>query len=49
LRHRNFLLFDAQMMNSHLERFGACTVNEQEYILLLQQAIAQTCSFDELI
>ncbi|NEQ87984.1 MAG: leucyl/phenylalanyl-tRNA--protein transferase, partial [Moorea sp. SIO2I5] len=40
---------DAQMMNSHLERFGACTVNEQEYSLLLQKAIAQTCSFDEPI
>jgi leucyl/phenylalanyl-tRNA--protein transferase len=46
LQHRGFLLFDAQMTNPHLERFGACTLNEQEYQVLLQQALQQQCSLE---
>jgi leucyl/phenylalanyl-tRNA--protein transferase len=46
LRSRNFLLFDAQMTNPHLERFGACTLNEQEYQALLQQALQRRCYLD---
>jgi len=46
LRRRNFLLFDAQMMNPHLERFGACTVEEPQYQLLLRQALQRQCSLD---
>lgn len=46
LRSRNFLLFDAQMTNPHLERFGACTLNEQEYQVLLQQALQRRCYLD---
>jgi len=46
LRQRGFLLFDAQMTNPHLERFGACTLNNQEYQVLLQQALQQQCSLD---
>jgi leucyl/phenylalanyl-tRNA--protein transferase len=46
LRRRGFLLFDAQMMNPHLERFGACTIDEQQYQVLLQQALQRQCSLD---
>jgi leucyl/phenylalanyl-tRNA--protein transferase len=44
LRERQFLLFDAQMMNPHLERFGAYKVNEEEYQALLQQCLQRRCS-----
>jgi leucyl/phenylalanyl-tRNA--protein transferase len=40
LRSRRFTLFDAQMMNPHLERFGAYTVSDQDYQTLLHRAIA---------
>jgi leucyl/phenylalanyl-tRNA--protein transferase len=35
LRSRQFVLFDAQMMNPHLERFGAYRVGDKEYQELL--------------
>lgn len=44
LRDRGFLLFDAQMTNPHLERFGSVTVDEQQYQLLLRQALKRRCS-----
>ncbi len=44
LRQRKFILFDAQMMNPHLERFGAYGVNEQEYQDLLYKALQCHCS-----
>lgn len=43
LRSRGFILFDAQMTNPHLERFGACTIDEQQYQVLLQQALQCQC------
>ena len=46
LRQRGFLLFDAQMTNPHLERFGACMVDDQEYQVLLRQALQRQCSLD---
>lgn len=46
LRSRNFLLFDAQMNNPHLERFGAYAVSEREYKALLRQALQRQCSID---
>ena len=46
LRHRRFLLFDAQMMNPHLERFGACMVDEQQYQVLLQEALQRRCTLE---
>ena len=46
LRSRNFLLFDAQIMNPHLARFGAYTVENGAYQSLLQQAIHQPCSLE---
>ncbi len=44
LRARNFLLFDAQMTNPHLERFGSYIVSNQEYQALLKQALSRSCS-----
>jgi leucyl/phenylalanyl-tRNA--protein transferase len=46
LRSRSFLLFDAQMMNPHLERFGACAIDDQQYQVLLWQALQRQCSLD---
>jgi leucyl/phenylalanyl-tRNA---protein transferase len=45
LRSCSFLLFDAQMMNPHLERFGAYTVSPEEYECLLKLAIQRPCRF----
>ena len=44
LRSHHFLLFDVQMMNPHLERFGAYRVEEKDYQGLLQQALQCQCS-----
>jgi leucyl/phenylalanyl-tRNA--protein transferase len=45
LRSRGFTIFDAQMLNPHLERFGAYTIETQEYQKLLERAIKQKCQF----
>ncbi|NEP19244.1 MAG: leucyl/phenylalanyl-tRNA--protein transferase [Leptolyngbya sp. SIO4C1] len=45
LRSRHFLLFDAQMMNPHLSRFGALVIEAAAYEDLLQMAIVQPCRF----
>ena len=39
LRSQNFLLFDAQMTNPHLERFGAYIVDGEVYEAMLYDAI----------
>ncbi|MER3478615.1 MAG: leucyl/phenylalanyl-tRNA--protein transferase [Leptolyngbya sp. ERB_1_2] len=44
LRSRNFVLFDAQMMNPHLERFGAYVINNRDYRDLLRKALERECS-----
>lgn len=46
LRERGFILFDAQMMNPHLERFGACTIGDRDYHALLKQALQRQCFLD---
>ncbi len=46
LRQQHFSLFDAQMLNPHLERFGACTIEGKEYLNLLEIAVKQTCQFE---
>ncbi|MGM3305665.1 leucyl/phenylalanyl-tRNA--protein transferase [Anabaena sp. WFMT] len=46
LRQRKFMLFDAQMMNPHLARFGAYPINNKEYETLLQQALQLPCSLE---
>ncbi|OUL25067.1 leucyl/phenylalanyl-tRNA--protein transferase [Nostoc sp. RF31YmG] len=43
LRQKQFVLFDAQMMNPHLERFGAYRVSDQEYQALLNKALQRNC------
>lgn len=43
LRSRSFVFFDAQIMNSHLERFGAYRVSDKQYRLLLWQALQCQC------
>ncbi len=45
LRARGFRLFDAQLMNPHLARFGAFEMEEQAYRQLLQECIRIPCSF----
>ena len=45
LRSQQFSLFDVQIMNPHLERFGAFTVSETAYQQQLQQAIHLQRSF----
>lgn len=45
LRSRQFVLFDAQMNNPHLERFGAYSISDRDYKTLLKQALQQHCSF----
>ena len=39
LRDRQFILFDAQITNPHLDRFGAYTVDDKEYCHLLERAL----------
>ena len=46
LRERSFVLFDAQMMNPHLERFGAYKVKDKEYQSLRRQALQRRCSLE---
>jgi leucyl/phenylalanyl-tRNA--protein transferase len=47
LRSRQFMLFDAQMTNPHLERFGSYIVSPDAYTALLMRAIQLPCSFFE--
>jgi leucyl/phenylalanyl-tRNA--protein transferase len=44
LRERKFVLFDAQMTNPHLERFGSYVINNRSYRDLLRQALDRDCS-----
>jgi leucyl/phenylalanyl-tRNA--protein transferase len=46
LRDRQFVLFDAQMMNPHLERFGAYVINNRQYKDLLRQALQQQSTLE---
>ncbi len=45
LRNQNFMLFDAQIQNPHLERFGAFEIREREYKPLLEKAIRAPVTF----
>ena len=46
LRSRNFRLFDAQVINPHLARFGAYEVDRAIYEATLIDAIQYACKFD---
>lgn len=45
LRQRGFILFDAQIQNPHLARFGAYTISDREYQRLLKKALTHQCTF----
>lgn len=45
LRARGFRLFDAQLMNPHLARFGAFQMDGPTYLELLQQCVGIPCAF----
>jgi leucyl/phenylalanyl-tRNA--protein transferase len=45
LRQKRYVLFDAQLQNPHLERFGSYIVSPREYQTLLRLALARSCSF----
>lgn len=45
LRQRGFVLFDAQLQNSHLKRFGAYEITPSGYQKLLTQALQISCCF----
>jgi leucyl/phenylalanyl-tRNA---protein transferase len=45
LRDRHFVLFDAQMQNRHLERFGSYVVSDRDYQTLLHRAMHRPCRF----
>lgn len=45
LRARGFELFDVQILNAHLARFGAYEVSEATYRARLRQALARPCRF----
>jgi leucyl/phenylalanyl-tRNA--protein transferase len=46
LRQRRFTLFDAQLQNVHLERFGSYLVSDQVYEGLLEKALFNPCIFN---
>ncbi len=46
LRSRHFQLFDAQIINPHLARFGAFEVEQAIYEATLAGAIQSVCKFD---
>jgi leucyl/phenylalanyl-tRNA--protein transferase len=46
LRQRGFSLFDAQIQNPHLARFGSHTVSEKKYQVLLAKALTLSCVFN---
>ena len=45
LRSRGYELFDVQLMNPHLERFGAYEIDDSSYQALLKSALTKSCQF----
>ncbi len=45
LRQQGFILFDAQLQNPHLERFGSYVISNQEYRTILQKAVQLRTKF----
>lgn len=45
LRQQEFMLFDAQLNNPHLSRFGSYTISNDHYQELLAQALQSSCQF----
>ena len=45
LRAKKYVLFDAQLQNPHLERFGSVVIDSGQYKKLLSQAMMRDCCF----
>ena len=45
LRAKDYLLFDAQLQNPHLERFGSVVINAKDYNKMLNKAMMRNCYF----
>ena len=45
LRHQGFILFDAQLQNEHLARFGSVILTALEYDALRKKALNFNCAF----
>ena len=48
LRTRGYLIFDAQLQNPHLKRFGSYVIKSSHYKALLKQALTLNCRFKKL-
>jgi len=48
LRQKQYVVFDAQMQNPHLERFGSVIISAGEYKKMLNQAMMRDCYFADL-
>ena len=46
LRHNQYLLFDAQLQNPHLERFGSYLIDSDQYQKLLEASLKLNCEFN---
>jgi leucyl/phenylalanyl-tRNA---protein transferase len=47
LQSQGYLLFDAQLQNPHLERFGSYVIKSSRYKALLNQGLKLNCCFDK--
>lgn len=45
LRSQGFVLFDAQLQNDHLARFGSVIINNPDYEILRKKALKLNCVF----
>ena len=45
LRNRQYMLFDAQLQNPHLERFGSYVISSGQYKKILHKAMTRDCIF----
>ena len=45
LKKRGYVLFDAQLQNPHLERFGSIVISSRQYQKMLHQAMMRDCYF----
>jgi leucyl/phenylalanyl-tRNA---protein transferase len=45
LRNQGFVMFDVQLTNPHLERFGSHIVTDKQYQKLLKAGISKPCNF----
>ena len=48
LKIKDYAVFDAQLQNSHLERFGSVVIGSGEYKRILNEAMTRNCYFPNL-